>query len=129
MTVVRLDLIDLANEWQELRDELDDDAHDLPLTAQEADDLRAECEKYEELCRELGISPIEPATLRWYSDNQADEYIHEDSFEEFAREFAEEVCALPEGWPCSCIDWSKAADELRMDYTTITYDGEDYLTR
>jgi len=28
-----------------------------------------------------------------------------------------------------CIDWERAAKELRYDYTTVNFDGEDYLIR
>lgn len=51
-----------------------------------------------------------------------DSLIHEDDFEDYAREFAKDIGALG-GWPYSCIDWEQAADELRADYTCYEIDG------
>ncbi len=52
-------------------------------------------------------------------------------FEEYAQELAEEIGAIPRdtAWPCTCIDWEQAARELKMDYTEVTYQGEDYYVR
>lgn len=57
--------------------------------------------------------------------------IHEDDFEDYAREFAEDIGAVDhsQGWPGSCIDWEQAANELRQDYTEIEWCGEAYLVR
>lgn len=56
--------------------------------------------------------------------------IPESDFEEYARELAEDMGTM-EGseWPCTCIDWKQAAEELAMDYTSVTYQGTDYLVR
>jgi hypothetical protein len=35
----------------------------------------------------------------------------------------------PTEWPLYCIDWEWAAENLRMDYTTIELDGVDYWGR
>jgi len=57
--------------------------------------------------------------------------IPESEFEDYARELAEDIGAVDSdyGWPHSCIDWKQAADELRMDYSSVTFDGVDYLYR
>lgn len=57
--------------------------------------------------------------------------IPEDEFEDYARQLAEDIGAIPEdnNWPCYCIDWKRAARELRVDYSLITFDGDDYLYR
>jgi hypothetical protein len=57
--------------------------------------------------------------------------IHENEFEKYARELAEDigdVSANP-GWPHSCIDWVQAANELKMDYSSIEFDGNSYYAR
>jgi hypothetical protein len=117
-----MDLREVADEWQELLDEEDESGY-IP----DANDLQ----KYVDLCAELGITPAEPSTLRWYAENNEPELIADSDFEDYARQLAEDIGAVPSdgSWPVSCIDWERAADELRADYTTITYDGEDYLTR
>lgn len=58
-------------------------------------------------------------------------FIREDCFEDYARELAEEIGAIPDdaSWPCTCIDWEQAADELKMDYTSVEWGGDTYYYR
>lgn len=56
----------------------------------------------------------------------------ESDFEDYARHFAEGIHGKDvrdAQWPFSCIDWERAARELAMDYTTVEYQGEEYLVR
>lgn len=57
--------------------------------------------------------------------------IPERDFEDYARQFAEDIGAIPDDarWPCTCINWTEAADELRMDYSEVEYQGDTYLVR
>ena len=57
--------------------------------------------------------------------------IDDQDFVEYAQEFAEEIGAVPSdlGWPCIFIDWERAADDLRVDYTSVEYDGRTYWFR
>jgi len=57
--------------------------------------------------------------------------IRDSYFEEYAQELAEDCGMIPSDakWPCTCIDWEKAARELRMDYTAIDFDGVTYWVR
>lgn len=57
--------------------------------------------------------------------------IRDDYFEDYARQLAEELDLIKgdANWPYNCIDWERAADELKMDYTTIDFDGVDYQMR
>lgn len=57
--------------------------------------------------------------------------VRESYFTEYAQELAEDIGAIKADatWPNNCIDWDQAARELKMDYTTITFDGVDYLMR
>jgi len=52
-------------------------------------------------------------------------------FEDYAREFAEDIGAISgdERWPATCIDWEKAASELKYDYSSVEFDGETYWYR
>lgn len=58
-------------------------------------------------------------------------FVKDSYFEEFAEDEAdqlglvEDVCC----WPYNCIDWSKAADQLQMDYSSVEFDGETYWYR
>jgi antirestriction protein len=58
-------------------------------------------------------------------------FIADDHFEDYARELAEDIGAIPDdaGWPCTCIDWEHAARELRYDYTSAELDGATFWTR
>jgi len=57
--------------------------------------------------------------------------IREDYFEDYARELAEDIGAIPKDskWPCTCIDWEQAAEELKVDYTSIEFNGVTYYMR
>ena len=121
-----LDLRTLAEEWQDIVDELEDEN----LSADERADLISDREKYEALCSELGVD-MTPADLdRWANDYDCT-LIPERDFKEYAQELAEEIGAIPDdvSWPMTCIDWERAARELLMDYTSVTYDGTDYYIR
>ena len=46
---------------------------------------------------------------------------------DYAETFAEDVFNIDcSRWPFTCIDWDDAACELAADYTTVTFDGDDY---
>ncbi len=57
--------------------------------------------------------------------------IRETYFEEYARQLADDIGAIDSNatWPLNCIDWEQAARELQMDYSSVDYDGEEYLIR
>ena len=57
--------------------------------------------------------------------------IHEDYFEDYARDLAAEgdYDMKNELWPYTCIDWEKAAEELKQDYTSVDFGGETYWVR
>lgn len=57
--------------------------------------------------------------------------IREDHFEDYARELAEDLGALKhcDHWPATCIDWEKAANELRWDYAEAEFLGHTYFFR
>lgn len=58
--------------------------------------------------------------------------VRESYFEDYARELADDIGAIPKGvsWPLTCIDWEKAARELQYDYTgAANFDGVTYYYR
>ncbi len=56
--------------------------------------------------------------------------INEDYWVDYVQEYAREVCATDDSdWPFNCIDCDRAADELRIDYSTITFRGQDFYIR
>lgn len=58
-------------------------------------------------------------------------YVDERDFEDYAREIADDIGAIDKdaGWPCNCIDWDQAARELKMDYSSVEWQGDTYLYR
>jgi hypothetical protein len=57
--------------------------------------------------------------------------IRDSYFEDYAQELAEDIGAINSEatWPNNCIDWEKAARELKIDYTAVDFDGETYWIR
>ena len=115
----RIDTREIIEAAQELRDEVMDEAV--------GDNSPRELDEDE-------------AALLDFDDDEGDgitDYAHgaqlirEDCFEDYARELAEEVGAISgdEQWPLNCIDWERAASELQMDYSSVTFLGYDYLVR
>ncbi len=57
--------------------------------------------------------------------------IRESHFREYAEQLADDIGAIDRNatWPLTCIDWDKAADELKADYTTSEVDGTTFYYR
>lgn len=57
--------------------------------------------------------------------------INDDYFKRYAQELAEDLGLMEncDKWPATCIDWEKAADELKQDYTSVEFDGQTYWMR
>jgi hypothetical protein len=60
-----------------------------------------------------------------------EQLIRDAYFEEYARELADDIGAVQKGatWPNNFIDWPAAAEALKADYTSVSFDGEDYWIR
>ena len=58
-------------------------------------------------------------------------FIRDDKFTDHAMELAVDCGMISddEKWPCTCIDWDAAAQELRHDYTCVDVAGVDYYYR
>ena len=113
-----MDIDALLNRKVELIDLRDDEDHEFMGYEEE------ELEQLFELESELGMT-LEAA------DQNGAIFIDEDYFEDYARELAYDIGAIDSdsAWPCTHIDWEAAADELRMDYTEVEYEGSTYLVR
>ncbi len=113
-----LDLRDLGKELEDLQARRDDEEQSDPLDDEEKERLAA----LESLEQDIGslTNPDEP-TL-----------VNDRDFEEYAQELAEDLygeALRGAQWPFSCIDWERAANELRADYSAVTFDGSTYLYR
>lgn len=119
MTVEQIDTRELLDELRGLVGG-DEDHWDAEVVAELDDDEKERAEEIRTVLDEIGDEARYGAQM-----------IREDSFVEYAQEFAEEVGAVnsDNAWPVYCIDWNRAADELRVDYTSVTFDGHDWLVR
>ena len=54
-----------------------------------------------------------------------------DDFTDYAQELAEDIGAIDRDakWPVYCIDWERAARELKMDYASVRVNGTTYYFR
>jgi len=54
--------------------------------------------------------------------------IRDSYFVEYAQELAEDLGVIDSHatWPNDCIDWDKAARELKCDYSVVSWGGIDY---
>lgn len=57
--------------------------------------------------------------------------IRDSYFKDYAIELAEDIGALKgtESWPLTCVDWDRAAEELKMDYTAVEFEDITYWVR
>jgi hypothetical protein len=58
--------------------------------------------------------------------------IRDSYFAEYAEQLAEDIGdynSREVRWPYTCIDWGKAAEELKRDYTSVEFDGVTYWMR
>ena len=57
--------------------------------------------------------------------------IHEDYFQTYAEELADDIGAINRNasWPLTHIDWEAAADDLKMDYSVVGFNGIVYYIR
>ncbi len=135
------DIVARIDELEELEDAVNDAQDELDsANAEDGDDpeklkealASAQQDFDEELQKELKI-------LREIVDEAGSELRHGEAlirdsyFERHARELAEDVGDMSSKqasrWPFTCIDWEKAADELKQDYTSVDFDGVTYWTR
>jgi antirestriction protein len=73
----------------------------------------------EDLLSEVGLEAPYGVTL-----------IPEDDFVDYAEQLAEDLGMVKDqSWPYCHIDWDAAADSLRMDYSSVEFDGVSYLFR
>jgi hypothetical protein len=123
-----------------------DDVFDLRDAIERLMELRAERdglhEQDENLSPENGdelndLEELIDATRGYGGDEQFEGdwfpvvFVRERYFEDFAREEAESLDLIKSDtqWPYTCIDWKKAAYELRQDYSSLEWAGYTYWYR
>ena len=84
-------------------------------------------DRVHDFCSEVGTTIDDP-----YSWDDMGPMIAEHNFAEYAEEFAYDVGAIQRedySWPNYCIDWDRAAADLKMDYNSVYWEGVEYLVR
>lgn len=87
---------------------------------------------YDERCEMESLRKLADQCQNWVSDWEYGETLIRDSyFVEYAQQLADDIGAIDvnASWPMSCINWERAARELRMDYTAVDFDGVTYWVR
>jgi hypothetical protein len=93
--------------------------------AEDGDDITDEEEELEVLMRLQDEASGSPDWM--YGEN----LIRDSYFVEYTQEFAKDIGAIKDNmdWPLNCIDWDKAAEELKVDYISVDFDGIEYWIR
>ncbi len=136
-----IDVREVIERVEELRSEIEDETEllgdhpegdDTPARRTRLDNieaLRTELAPLESLLDDLaGYGGDHQWEGQWYPVT----LIRESYFPDYARELAEETGGSDirnASWPFNCIDWQKAADELRHDYSTAEFGGVTFLYR
>lgn len=98
---------------------------EVEATEDEPDELRQELVDLLEEVKGYG------GDHQWRGDWYPVTLIHDAHFEDYAREMAEDIGAVQADaeWPAYCIDWERAANDLRIDYSSVDFNGETYWYR
>jgi len=121
---------ELEDELRDLEDAADDAADDSVRVAE----ILAEVEAWKtgEEGRELAALQALAAEASDYADDwqHGATLVRESYWPTYARELVEDVGDLPRGIPSYIvIDWEATADNLKVDYTEVDFDGTTYLVR
>jgi hypothetical protein len=113
------------DEVLERKNELEDIINDIDeqYTADEQADAQEELDEIENFEIELGMD------LTIASQNGV-YFIAEHDFTQYAEELANDIGAIGVNsyeWPINHIDWDSAAEELKMDYSEVEWQGTTYL--
>lgn len=122
-----LDVRDIIARVEELEDAIEAYTEKMDDWQAHADD-EAELEVLRSLLAGLrGNGGDEQWRGAWYPIT----LIRDSYFTEYAQEFADDCGYTQRGasWPYTCIDWEQAARELRMDYSSVEFDGVTYWYR
>ena len=102
---------------------VESDLEQARVDGDDTTDLKAELKALEEFADEAsGYAPD------WH---YGETIIHEDYFVAYAEQLADDIGAINKEaeWPLTHIDWEAAADELKMDYSVVGFNGFNYYIR
>ena len=120
-----IDVRDIIARVEELEAERDGIEESDP--ARDADLACEHCQLAQILVDLQGMGGDEQWRGHWYPVT----LIRDSYFRDYAEELADDCGLIPKNaqWPMTCIDWERAARELRYDYSGVDIDGATYWTR
>lgn len=124
-----IDSRDVIERIEELREQFTFDLEDADSVIQMSKLGADDTEELEELASLLKLqAEAECYAPDWHHGATL---IREDYFQEYAQVLAEDIGAVNRDakWPNNCIDWEQAAEELKVDYTTVEFSGTTYYVR
>ncbi len=125
------------NQEEDLEDE-DDDTEELP-EAEDLDDAQkafddADSDFDEDERKELkALKALQEEAEGYAPDwNHGATLISRSHFVDYCQELVKDIGDMPKELPdyiANNIDWKGVADDLEADYTTVDFDGQEYLVR
>ena len=111
------------DEINKLREEIEDAEREIDDNRDEIETLEEDLKPYTDL-----QDDAEGYAADW---RYGEALILDDYFVEYARQMAYDIGAVDgdANWPANHIDWDAAADELKMDYTSVEFAGYEYWIR
>jgi hypothetical protein len=132
------DLRDLASLAEECRDVLDPENEPDTYDDDERQEARETLVKLSGLAADLNqendetdgdsVSEALNDAMGYYGPT----LMSEDYFPSYVQEFVTDCGYLPDNLPsfiASNIDWDGVADDMKQDFTSVTFDGEDWYIR
>jgi len=111
---------------------ISDAYHDAHCAVLDADQDLTEWDASDEAAELAELKALQEQAEGYAGDWRHGATLVRDSyFRCYAQELAEDIGALDRNasWPYTCIDWDRAARELRMDYTAVDFAGVAYWVR
>ena len=122
------------NEYNPPEDEWDSNkADELKTTIKDAQEALTEWDESDEGQELKSLTALQDDAEGYSEDwKHGSTLVRDTYFQDYTEELASEISDYNPNkvsWPMNCIDWEKAADELKQDYTCVDFDGVEYWTR
>lgn len=127
------DIIERIEELESDYDELLEDYDNDP------DKVLRECPEEDDRCDDVDMEELKALkNLAEQGENYAPDWnygealIHEKHFTDYSKQLCEDIGSIPSDVPAYIadnIDWDGVAEDLKVDYTEVDFDGETYYIR
>lgn len=119
------DLCDRVEELREQQEESEDYEGVLGAAQGLDEDEKEELAMLEGVLAEM--RGYGDAGCRWEGNYYPGQLIARDYFVEYAKLWAYDNGFKGEVWPATCINWDEAAAELEEGFSSVDFDGTEYL--